>query len=81
MTMVAVQKGYVVRTVSVPFHASPIDYRALTCLISLLGPRATISVNEFKTSQSRIIWMRGSTDTHDKKIAGKTNQGRCGGCI
>ena len=64
MTMVAVQKGYVVRTVWVLFHASSIDHRALACLTLVLGTRVMICVSAFKTSQSRMLAGCDGTRTH-----------------
>ena len=61
---------------SVLFHASPIDNRALTCLTLALGPRAMKSANAFKTSQSRSLARCDGIRTHDKKNAGKTNRSR-----
>ena len=61
---------------SVLFHASSIDHRGLTCLTLMLGPRAMISANAFKTSQSRKLAACDGIRTRDKKIAGKTNRSR-----
>ena len=45
LTMVVFRKGCIFRTVWALSHTTSIDYRAVTCLTLVLGPRAIISVN------------------------------------
>ena len=88
MTMVIFRKRYILRTVRLPCHTTSTEYEVLTCLTSVLGPPAMISVIPStgvcftalpsSKSSSMPAGPRNS-EAHDEKDTGYTNCSHRGG--